>query len=46
MISKTLTEFKIRHDKYTTIINEEEKNRRLKESIGIIKSLRNDIESR
>ena len=44
MISKALIDSEINHEECTTIINKEGKCSRLKESIRMIKSQRNDIE--
>ena len=43
-ISEALIENKISHEKFMTIINDEEKYRELKESIRIRNSQRNDTE--
>ena len=45
MISQALIDSKITHKEYTTIISDEEKYRRLKEDIGIMKSQRIDAEN-
>ena len=44
MISKALLDSEISHEEYTTIINEEEKYRRLKEDIRMMKSQRSNVE--
>ena len=44
MISKVLIDSEISHKEYATIINEEEKYRRLKEDTRMMKSQRNDAE--
>ena len=44
MISKALLDSEISHEEYTTIINEEEKYRSLKEDIRMMKSQRSNVE--
>ena len=44
MMSKVLIDSEISHKEYATIINEEEKYRRLKEDTRMVKSQRNDAE--
>lgn len=43
-ISNALIDSEINHEEYTTVINEEEKYRRLKEDIRMMKSQRKDAE--
>lgn len=44
MISKAPIDSEISHEKYATIINEEYKYCRLKESVRMIKNQRSDVE--
>ena len=44
LISQALINSDISHEEYTTIINEEEKCRRLKEDIRLMRRLRSDAE--
>ena len=43
-MSKTLTNFEISHEDFTSIMNEERNYREQKESIRMMKSQRSDIE--
>ena len=43
-MSKVVIENKIIHEKFATIINEEKRHHELKESIGMMKSGKNDLE--
>ena len=44
IISKSFIDSEISHEELTTIVNEEEKHRRLKEDIRMMKSQRSDAE--
>ena len=44
IMSKTLTNFEISHEDFTSIMNEERNFRKQKESIRMMKSQRSDIE--
>ena len=44
LISQALIDSDISHEEYTTIINEEDKCRRLKEDIRLMRRLRSDAE--